>query len=44
VTDAEPVETCVVVAQDRRELWVLDFVTLAAHTLGDNQPRLAAVD
>ena len=34
VTDAEPVETCVVVALDRRERRVLDFMTVAAQTLG----------
>jgi DNA-binding transcriptional LysR family regulator len=44
VTDAVPVETCVVVAGDRRERRVLDFVTVAAETLGDERARLAAVD
>jgi DNA-binding transcriptional LysR family regulator len=44
VTDAVPVETCVVVAEDRRERRVLDFVTVAAETLGAEPARLAAVD
>jgi DNA-binding transcriptional LysR family regulator len=44
VTDAVPVETCVVVAEDRRERRVLDFATVAAQTLGDEPARLAAVD
>ncbi|WP_329129002.1 LysR substrate-binding domain-containing protein [Streptomyces sp. NBC_01476] len=44
VTDAAPVETCVAVAEDRRERRVLDFVTFAAQTLGEEPPRLAAVD
>ena len=44
VTDAVPVETCVVVAGDRRERRVLDFVTVAAQTLGGEQARLAAVE
>jgi DNA-binding transcriptional LysR family regulator len=44
VTDAGPVETCVVVAEDRRERRVLDFVTVAAETLGEEPARLAAVD
>lgn len=44
VTDAVPVETCVVVAEDRRERRVLDFVAVAAETLGDERARLAAVD
>ncbi len=44
VTDAAPVETCVVVAEDRRERRVLDFVTIAAETLGEQPARLAAVD
>jgi DNA-binding transcriptional LysR family regulator len=44
VTDAVPVETCVVVAEDRRERRVLDFVAVAAETLGHQPPRLAAVD
>lgn len=35
VTDAVPVETCLVVAQDRRERRVLDFLTVARQTLGD---------
>ena len=44
VTDAVPVETCVAVAEDRREPRVLDFVTIAAETLGEKPARLAAVD
>ena len=44
VTDAVPVETCVVVAEDRRERRVLDFVTVAAQTLGGKPARLAAVE
>jgi hypothetical protein len=44
VTDAAPVETCVVVAEDRRERRVLDFVAVAAQTLGDERARLSAVD
>ena len=38
VTDAAPVETCVVVAEDRRERRVLDFVALAAQTLAAQPP------
>jgi DNA-binding transcriptional LysR family regulator len=34
VTDAVPAETCVALPQDRREPLVLDFVTVAAATLG----------
>ena len=44
VTDAVPVQTCVVVAEDRRERRVLDFVAVAAVTLGNGSTRLAAVD
>jgi DNA-binding transcriptional LysR family regulator len=44
VTDAVPVETCVAVAEDRRERRVLDFVTIAARTLGEEPVRLAGVD
>ena len=44
VTDAPPVETCLAVAQDRRERRVLDFVTVAVETLREEPPRLAAVD
>jgi hypothetical protein len=44
VTDAVPVETCVVVAGDRRERRVLDFAAVAAETLGDEPARLAAAD
>jgi hypothetical protein len=44
VSDAVPVETCVVVAGDRRERRVLDFVTVAAQTLGGKPARLAAVE
>jgi hypothetical protein len=44
VTDAVPVETCVVVTEDRRERRVLDFVAVATETLGDERARLAAVD
>jgi DNA-binding transcriptional LysR family regulator len=36
VTDAVPAETCVAVAEDRREPRVLDFVTIAAGTLGQS--------
>jgi hypothetical protein len=39
-----PVETCVVVPQDRRERRVLDFVAVAAQTLREQPARLAAVD
>jgi hypothetical protein len=39
-----PVETCVVVAGDRRERRVLDFAAVAAETLGDEPARLAAAD
>jgi DNA-binding transcriptional LysR family regulator len=39
VTDAVPVETCVVVAGDRRERRVLDFAAVAAQTLGDEPAR-----
>jgi DNA-binding transcriptional LysR family regulator len=44
VTDAVPVETCVVVAGDRRERRVLDFAAVAAQTLGDEPARPAAAD
>jgi len=44
VSDAVPVETCVVVARERRERRVLDFVAVAAETLRDEPARLAAVD
>jgi DNA-binding transcriptional LysR family regulator len=44
VTDAAPVETCVVVPQDRRERRVLDFVAVAAQMLRQEPARLAAVD
>ena len=44
VTDMVPVETCVVVPQDRRERRVLDFVAVAAQTLREQPARLAAVD
>jgi DNA-binding transcriptional LysR family regulator len=43
VTDAVPVQTCVVVPEDRRERRVLDFVAVAAKTLRDEPARLAAV-
>lgn len=39
VTDAVPVETCVVAAADRRERRVLDFMMLAASTLGGEPGR-----
>lgn len=44
VTDAVPVETCVVAAEDRRERRVIEFVAVAAQTLGAEPARLAAVD
>jgi DNA-binding transcriptional LysR family regulator len=44
VTDSVPVETCVVVPEDRRERRVLDFVAVAAQTLREEPARLAAVD
>jgi DNA-binding transcriptional LysR family regulator len=44
VTDVVPVETCVVVPEDRRERRVLDFVAVAVQTLREEPPRLAAVD
>lgn len=44
VPDAEPVETCVVVAKAQRERRVLDFVTVAVETLGAEPAQLAAVD
>ena len=44
VTDAEPVETCIAVADGRRERRVRDFVSFAARTLGEPQVQLAAVD
>ena len=43
VRDAVPVETCLAAAQDRREPWVLDFVAIAAQTLGGGRARLASV-
>jgi DNA-binding transcriptional LysR family regulator len=44
VTDAVPVETCVVVAEDQRERRVLDFMAVAVQTLGHERAQLAAVD
>ena len=44
VTDAAPVETCLVVAKDRRQRRVLEFVTVAAQELGVEAVRPAAVD
>lgn len=44
VTDAVPVETCVVTAQDRAEPRVLDFAAVAARTLSDAPAPLAAVE
>jgi len=44
VTDTVPVGTCIAVAKDRRERRVRDFVTVAAQILGEQRPRLAAVD
>ena len=44
MTDAEPVQICVVVTKGRRERRVLDFVKVAVDTLGEHAPRLAAVD
>jgi DNA-binding transcriptional LysR family regulator len=44
VTDAVPVQTCVVVAQDRQERRVLDFVAVAAEALGGEPAPLAAAD
>ena len=42
VSDAVPVETCVVVAEDRRERRVLDFVAVAEQTLRDDPAPLTA--
>ncbi|MFG2454086.1 LysR family transcriptional regulator [Streptomyces sp. NPDC048512] len=40
VTDAEPVDVCVVVARDRRERHVREFVAIARQTLGEGaSPR-----
>jgi DNA-binding transcriptional LysR family regulator len=44
VTDAVPVETCLVMAEDRRERRMLDFLAVAAQTLRREPARLAAVD
>ncbi|MBO1754955.1 LysR family transcriptional regulator [Allobranchiibius sp. CTAmp26] len=44
VTDAEDVETCLVVARDSRERRVLDFLAVATRTLGTAPVRLSAVD
>lgn len=44
LTDLAPVETCVVVTEDRRERRVLDFVAIAEETLGEEQLRLATAD
>jgi len=44
VTDSASVGTCIAVAKDRRERRVRDFVTVAAQILGEQRPRLAAVD
>jgi DNA-binding transcriptional LysR family regulator len=43
VTDALPVESCLVVAEDRRERRLLDFVAVAEETLGERPARLTAV-
>jgi DNA-binding transcriptional LysR family regulator len=43
VTDAVPVETCVVVAADQRESRVLAFMRVAAQTLGQQPARRAAI-
>ncbi|QMU76666.1 LysR family transcriptional regulator [Streptacidiphilus sp. PB12-B1b] len=44
VTDAEPVETCLVVAEDRREPLVLDFMAVAAETLAHGPQRSVSAD
>jgi hypothetical protein len=44
VTDAEPVETYIAVAEGRRERRVRDFVTLAEQTLRGSRATLAAAD
>ncbi|MEP7024235.1 MAG: LysR substrate-binding domain-containing protein [Actinomycetota bacterium] len=44
VTDAVPVETCVVVTEDRQEQRVLDFVAVAAETMAEEPAQLAAVE
>jgi DNA-binding transcriptional LysR family regulator len=43
VTDAVPVETCLVAPKDRRERRVLDFMALAPQTLREHSPQLAVV-
>jgi DNA-binding transcriptional LysR family regulator len=42
--DAVPLETCLVAMADRQDQRVADFLTLAADTLSDTSPTLAAVD
>ena len=44
VTDMAPVETCIAVAEGRRERRVANFVDAAVRTLGDTHVALAAVD
>ena len=44
LTDAVPLETCLVVMADRQDQRVADFLTVAAETLSDKPARLAAVD
>ena len=44
LTDAVPLETCLVVMADRQDQRVADFLTVAAETLSDKPTRLVAVD
>ncbi|AHH97367.1 LysR family transcriptional regulator [Kutzneria viridogrisea] len=44
VTDAMPVETCLVVAEDRRERRLLDFLEIATTTLLQHSARTTAVN
>jgi DNA-binding transcriptional LysR family regulator len=44
VTDAIPVATCLVVAEDRRDERLLDFLEIATETLRQRSPQLAAVN
>ena len=44
LTDAVPLETCLVVMADRQDQRVADFLTVAVETLSDKPTRLVAVD
>jgi DNA-binding transcriptional LysR family regulator len=44
VTDAQPLETCIVVTEDQREDRVLDFLAIATQTLGEEPTPLAVAE